>query len=355
MPDSGIMRFSIIAGPRQRADLGQSAAEAWWNYVNDAVLAEELGFDAAYFGEHHFCFASGNSSPLTMLTAVAARTSRIRVGTSVICAPFHNPLRLAEDIAAVDIASNGRFDLGIGVGSQWEEFNTFGIDPKTRFARTWEVIDILERCLNGDDTEFDIDGKYYTYPGVRWIMQPVQKRIPIYWGGFGPKGVKRAAERGYNLIAPDVTGVYEQVIRARGESPQDKVIGFVNNISIADTWEEAFEATAEPCQWVSNQYALRRDLDGNQPPESDRVTMELIRHGAETGERVGFAVPNPGTVEQIIAKFLPIVRGEQGLVTHIGLEVRPPGTSTENAHRTMRLFAEHVMPVLRAEAAKRGI
>jgi alkanesulfonate monooxygenase SsuD/methylene tetrahydromethanopterin reductase-like flavin-dependent oxidoreductase (luciferase family) len=353
------MRFSIIAGPRQRTDLGQTAAEAWWNYVNDAVLAEELGYDAAYFGEHHFCFASGNSSPLTMLTAVAARTSRIRLGTSVICAPFHNPLRLAEDIAAVDIASNGRFDLGIGVGSQFEEFRTFGVDPRTRFGRTWEVIDILERCLHGDESEmdapFDIEGKFFNFPGVRWIMQPVQKRIPIFWGGFGPKGVSRAAERGYNLIAPDVTGVYEQITRDRGERPEDKLIGFVNHVSIADTWEEAFDSTAEPCMWVSNQYALRKDLEGNQPPESARVTMDMIRRGAETGEQVGFAVPNPGTVEQIIEKFLPIVRGERGLVTHIGLEVRAPGTSTENAHRTMRLFAEHVMPILRDEAAKRGI
>jgi alkanesulfonate monooxygenase SsuD/methylene tetrahydromethanopterin reductase-like flavin-dependent oxidoreductase (luciferase family) len=348
------VRFSIIAGPRQRADLGQSAADAWWNYVNDAVLAEELGYDAIYYGEHHFCFASGNSSPLTMLTAVAARTSRIRIGTSVICAPFHNPLRLAEDIAAVDIASNGRFDLGIGVGSQWEEFRTFSIDPKERFGRTWEIIDILERCLHGDEEEFDHHGKYYDFPGVRWIMQPIQKRIPIFWGGFGPQGVKKAGERGYHLIAPDVTGTYERVMREHGRNPGEHLIGFVNHVSIADTWEQAFEATAEPCMWVSNQYALRKGLDGVQPPESARVTMEMMRHGAETGEQLAFAVPNPGTVDQIIEKFLPIVRGERGLITHIGLEVRAPGTKTEDAHRTMRLFAEQVRPVLQEEAAKLG-
>ena len=349
------MRFSIISGPRQRVDLGQSAAEAWHDYVGDAVLAEELGYDAVYFGEHHFCFASGNSSPLTMAAAVAARTSRIRIGTSVICAPFHNPLRLAEDVAAVDIASNGRFDLGIGVGSQWEEFRTFGIDPAERFGRTWEVIDILERCLHGDEEEFDHKGRFYEFPGVRWVMKPVQDRIPIFWGGFGPRGVRKAAERGYHLIAPDVTGTYDQVMRDHGRRPEEYLVGFVNNVSVADTWEEAFHATAEPCQWVSNQYALRPDLQGIRPPESARVTMEAIRRGAETGERVGFSVPNPGTVPQIIEKFLPLVRGERGLITHIGLEVRPPGTGTDDVHRTMRLFAEQVMPVLKTEAAHRGI
>ena len=170
------MRFSIIGGARHRADLGQSAYDAQRNFIEDAVLAEELGYDGIYFAEHHFCFCSGHSSPLTMLAEVAARTERVRVGTAVICAPFHNPLRLAEDIASVDMISNGRFDIGIGVGSQWEEFQTFGIDPKERFGRTWEVIDIIERCLYSPVEEvFDWKGRYYDFPGIRWIMQPVQE------------------------------------------------------------------------------------------------------------------------------------------------------------------------------------
>lgn len=346
------MRFSIVSGPRHRADRGQSASQAWWDYLGDALLAEELGYDAVYFGEHHFCFASGHSSPLTLAAVVAARTSRIRIGTSVICAPFHNPLRLAEDIAAVDIASCGRFDLGIGVGSQWEEFRTFGIDPGERFGRTWETLDILERCLHGAEEEFDHHGRYFDFPGVRWILQPVQQRIPILWGGFGPRGVARAAERGYHLIAPDITGTYERVLREHGRDPVDYLVGFVNVVSIADSWEAAFDAVAEPCQWVSNVYALRRDLEGNVPPQSERVTLEALRHGAETGRSSAFATPLVGTVDQIIDHFLPMVRGEQGLTTHLVLEVRPPGTQTEHAHRTMRLFATEVRPVLEAEARR---
>ncbi len=349
------MRFSVIAGPRQRPDLGQSAADAWWNYVEDAVMAEQLGFDAVYFGEHHFCFASGNSSPLIMLSHVAARTERIRIGTSVICAPFHNPLRLAEDIAAVDIVSKGRFELGISVGSQWEEFLTFGIPPEERFGRTWEIIDIIERCLHSGEETFDHHGRYYNFPGVQWIMQPIQKRIPILWGGFFPKGVARAAKRGYHLIAPDVTGTYERVMREQGRQAEKHMIGFVTILSIARTREEAFATIAPHALWVNNIYALRRDLDGNQPPESARITMEQLRTGWESGGAVGLFDPVAGTVEDIINHYLPIVRGERGLITHIGIEVRPPGTTSEAAHRTMNLFAREVMPVLKAEAAKRGI
>jgi len=348
------MRFSIIGAPRQRYDLGETAAQAWWDFVEDAVLADQLGFDAIYTGEHHFCFASGNSSPLVLLTHIAARTERIRVGTSVICAPFHNPLRLAEDIAAVDIVSRGRFDLGIGVGSQWEEFQTFGINPKERVGRTWEIIDIIERCLHGKEETFDWEGKYYHFPGVRWIMQPVQKRIPILWGGFGPQSVARAAERAYHLIAFDVTGAYERVMREHGRRPEDYLIGFVNRISIGSTREKAFEAVAEPCTWTSNQYALRPDLEGNKPPESAAFSVEDIRRAWQQGSFRGgpFSVPIAGTVEEVTEHFLKIVRGEMGLITHVGLQVREPGTKTEDVHRTMTLFAQEILPVLRAEAAR---
>jgi alkanesulfonate monooxygenase SsuD/methylene tetrahydromethanopterin reductase-like flavin-dependent oxidoreductase (luciferase family) len=350
------MRFSIIAGPRQRADLNQSASDAWWNYVNDAVLAEKLGFDSAFIGEHHFCFASGNSSPFVMLSHIAARTERIRIGTSVTCMPFHNPLRVAEDIAAVDIVSKGRFDFGVGVGSQYEEFETFGIPPGERFGRTWEGIDIIERCLHGGEEVFSHKGKYFDFPNVRWIIPPYQKRIPIFWGGFGQQGVTRAAERGYHLIAPDVTGAYTRVMREHGRKPEEHFIGFVYPTSIANDREQAFAAIAEPCLWVSNVYALRRNLDGTTPPESSRITMDQIRTAWETGERGPFfAMPIAGTVEDIIKAFLPLINGAHGLITHIGIEARPPGTKTADVERTMTLFAKEVIPVLRAEAAKRGL
>ena len=86
------MRFSIIGAPRQRYDLGESAANAWWDWVEDALLAEKLGFDAVYTGEHHFCFASGNSAPLILLTESATspklRYSRLLRSTSSMRAKY---------------------------------------------------------------------------------------------------------------------------------------------------------------------------------------------------------------------------------------------------------------------------
>lgn len=350
------MRFSYIGGPRPRPDLNQPAAQAWRNYVSDGLLADKLGFDAFYVGEHHFCFASGTSAPMVMLAEVAARTERIRLGTSILCLPFHNPLTIAENIAAVDIVSDGRFDLGFGVGSQYEEFNTFGIPPGERFGRTWEAIDVIERCFSGEET-FSHEGKYFNFPDVQWIIPPVQDNIPMFWGGFGPQGVKRAAKRGYNLIAPDITGVYCETLREMGQKPEEKVIGFAHPICVAPTKKEAIDAIADASLFVNNVYARRRNLDGTWPEDSAEISMEQLveaLHGEaqESGDGAG-AIKFPPVAdnpEGVIEKLLPFVRGERGLITHMAFEFRPPGVKTRDVERSMTLFANEVMPVLKAEA-----
>ena len=99
------------------------------DFISDAVLAEELGFTSSWYGEHHFRECQWTGSPMLVATAVAARTEHLRIGTAVTLLPFHDPIRVAEDAAITDILSGGRFDLGVGPGSQYEEFVTFGRDP----------------------------------------------------------------------------------------------------------------------------------------------------------------------------------------------------------------------------------
>jgi alkanesulfonate monooxygenase SsuD/methylene tetrahydromethanopterin reductase-like flavin-dependent oxidoreductase (luciferase family) len=347
------VRFSVIAGPRQRPDREQTAAEAWKLYIDDIIRADQLGFDSAFIGEHHFCFAQGNSSPFVFLAEAAARTEHIRIGTSVICMPFHNPLRVAEDIAAVDIVSNGRFDFGVGVGSQYEEFETFGIDSAERYGRTWEAIDLIDRCLHSGEEEFSHKGKYFTFPNVRWIIPPVQERVPIWWGGFGPQGVRRAAEHGYNLIATDVTGAYAQTLSERGQRAEDHYVGFTTMVSVARTREEAFDAIGDPCAFVNNVYATRRQLDGTWPGDEGKTSIEALRTGNENQkEDVAMFSPVADTVDGVIERLLPMVRGERGFLNHIGVELRPPGTDTAHVEKSMNLFAKEVIPVLREEFDK---
>lgn len=346
------MRFSLLMGPRQRPDLNQSAADAWRNYIGDALRAEEIGLDSVFIGEHHFSFAAGTGAPLIMASNIAARTERIRIGSAVLCLPFHNPLRLADEVAALSIVSGGRFDLGVGVGSQYEEFESFGIPSEERTARTWEALDVIEKCLSGVE-QFSHEGKFFNFPNVRFIMQP-EHPIPIFWGGFGPQGARKAAQRGFHLFAPDVTGQYTATLKELGRNPKDYCIGFGPIISIAETKQKALDVITDGMLFHSNVYGLRRNLDGTWPPESARVTAEHLRSANDGDGRVGLFSIVADTVEGVIERLLPIVRGEYGLCTHLPVEFRTPGTKTADVERSMRLFGSEVLPVLKKAAAEAG-
>ena len=149
---------------------------------------------------------------MMVAAAVAARTERIRIGSSVVLLPFHNPIRVAEDAAIADILSNGRFDLGVGPGSQYEEFVTFGKDPAEMNQRSWEMVDWIQRAFT--ETEmFSHTGRFYDIPDMTFTTKPVQQPLPMWWGGMGPKNLARAAERGMNLIAPFNAG-YDAALQA---------------------------------------------------------------------------------------------------------------------------------------------
>ena len=113
--------------------------------VDLAVEAEQLGFDGIWLSEHHFQDNQWSPSLLPILGAIAARTSTLRIGTNLIVAPYHHPIRLAEDVATVDLLSGGRLDVIVGTGSIRSEFDTFGIAPGERWGRTFETLEVMAR------------------------------------------------------------------------------------------------------------------------------------------------------------------------------------------------------------------
>ena len=195
------MEFSILNAVRNHPARPYPLSEVYADFVGDAVLAEELGFTSSWYGEHHFRECQWTGSPMLVATAVAARTEHLRIGTAVTLLPFHDPIRVAEDAAITDILSGGRFDLGVGPGSQYEEFVTFGRDPAEMNQRAWELIDFIQRALR-EPGEFSHKGRFYDIPEMTFTTKPVQDPIPIWWGGMGPRNQRRAAERGFNFIGP---------------------------------------------------------------------------------------------------------------------------------------------------------
>src|SRR5207247_1412405 len=162
-------------------------------------LAETLGFDSAWVSEHHGAGDGYLPSLLPMLAAFAEATDRLKLGTGVLLAPFHDPLRLAEDAAVVDQLSGGRLLLGLGLGWREEEFRMFGQPVSERVARTVEAVEILRRAWTGE--RFSYEGRIHRYDDVLVTPTPAREGgVPIYLGGFTEKAVRRAGRMGDGYI-----------------------------------------------------------------------------------------------------------------------------------------------------------
>jgi alkanesulfonate monooxygenase SsuD/methylene tetrahydromethanopterin reductase-like flavin-dependent oxidoreductase (luciferase family) len=125
--------------------------EIYARNVEDAVYAERLGLDFVWVSEHHFAPDAWSPSPLHILGAIAARTTRLELGTNLLLMPFYHPLRLTEDVATLDILSNGRLTgLAVGSGSIEDEFESYAMPSKQRWGRLFEALHIMRESCERD-------------------------------------------------------------------------------------------------------------------------------------------------------------------------------------------------------------
>ena len=157
-----------------------------------AGACEDAGFDAFWVSEHHGWPDGYLPSPLIALAAAAATTSTITLGTGVVVAPLHDPIRLAEDAAVLDQLSEGRLVLGLGVGYLDREYRTFGVRSSTRGRRTAETVEVLRHAWSGET--FSYEGMVITRDRVRVTPTPFcDEGIPIWLGGYADAALRRAA------------------------------------------------------------------------------------------------------------------------------------------------------------------
>ena len=170
--------------------------------VDLAGRAEELGVDSVWTHDHVFNVAHvleriGNRpyyEPLALLSYVAACTTRVRLGTSVLVLPYHNAIRLAKTAATLDVLSRGRLILGVGVGAVENEMEAMGSPFKERGALTDESIAVMRTLWRDEDPRFD--GRYYRFAEMKFSPKPVQQPIPLVIGGVSRPAIRRAARLG---------------------------------------------------------------------------------------------------------------------------------------------------------------
>src|SRR5579859_5696538 len=179
MSTNSKVRFGLWYDFRNPAQWRQPYTQLYGEILDQVAWAENNGFDDCWLSEHHFIEDGYLPSMLPAAAAIAARTKRIRIPLGVLLVPFHNPVRLAEDIAVVDAISGGRFELGVGVGFKHEEFEGFGIPFKERGARTNQSLQIIRRLLSGETVTFK--SEFFDFKNVKVTPEPIQKPYPPIW------------------------------------------------------------------------------------------------------------------------------------------------------------------------------
>ena len=175
-----VVRVGLLYDLANPPEWNREPAELYRYELEQAVRAEQLGIDGIWVTEHHFTHGY-ICSPLLFLTALATRTTAVRLGTAVLLPVLYHPVRLAEDIAILDVLSNGRVELGVGIGSVFQEYECFGVNPKERVSVLREILDILRLAWSGE--EFSYHGNHFDLGPVTVIPKPSQQPHPPILGG----------------------------------------------------------------------------------------------------------------------------------------------------------------------------
>lgn len=222
----------FLIGQRTGPETG--FGEIYRNLLEEAELAERLGYHGVLLAEHHFTNYCAIPNPLMLAAAIGQRTSRVRIGTAVIVLPLHNPVQLAEDIAQADQLTGGRLEIGIGRGYAAYEFTPFGLRLEDSSAAVLDGLDALERLWSGPDVSSP-DGRW-SFPPITITPEPVQRPRPPGWlACTSPSSFGIALDRGlFPFIAVGVRGrdfvlesrrVFEAECARRGVDPRTTRFG----------------------------------------------------------------------------------------------------------------------------------
>lgn len=315
----------------------RSDADIYGEVVERCVVAERAGFDSVWVSEHHFLDDGYMPSLLVASAAIAQATVSVEIGTGVLLAPLHDPIRIAEDAATVDLISGGRLILGLGAGWRPEEFDVLGVDQSERAARMRETVAVL-RGAWGPGT-FEHKGHQ-----VNVTPKPAHP-IPIWLGGFAPAAIRRAGRiaDGFLGSSTGTAGIdaFAQAQEiAREARRDDSPFTFALHVPVfvsedGDPWEKV-KRNYGYLRWkYPDMGAARGSVQAKSPPQLDAATEEQLRASIICGR--------PDDVAAEIAKF----RDALGEDIHFICRSDFPGMPRDQQLETIETLGTKVLPSLR--------
>ena len=342
------MKFSNFLFPESKTPAGDY--DVIEESLREAELSEKLGYDVIWLAEHHFDGGCAYVDPTTFAAAIAARTTKIKIGFAVAQMALHHPIRFAEQIALVDNISKGRMVVGVGRGTAYNfyEFRGFGIDPNEAHDMLLEVEDILVKSWTTNN--YKHDGKYWQLELPVLRPQVFQKpHPPMIRACSGLESTLEMAREGRPFmmnVQSDETTVkrlrqYQTTMSEAGHSDETVAQSMADswvwrNIFVADT-----DAEAEKLG-ISYFREMRAYLQTNRDKMNTNAELQAQAAGAVGAARNslehGVIVGSPETVSERLQAVND--SGVGGVIIHFRLGAMPYDL---NSH-SMKLFAEQVMP-----------
>jgi alkanesulfonate monooxygenase SsuD/methylene tetrahydromethanopterin reductase-like flavin-dependent oxidoreductase (luciferase family) len=336
------MRFGLFGGGRGGKQ-GVADSHPYEDYIEYVCEAEELGFEGVFLVEHHFTGLGQISASLNLLTFLAARTTRMRLGTAVVVLPWHNPVLLAEQAATLDVLSRGRFDFGIGRGYRHNEFHGFCMPQEEAGERYQETLQFLRKAWTSEE-RFSHHGTYWHFEDIVVEPQPLQKPHPPLWVGAGrPESIREAGVQGFNLLLDQFAGTeetgeriaaYRAGVESTGATFDPYRIGLTRSLNIAMNHRERELAYERRAKMLLGIQALAEDPK-HKPSMALPTSYDDSRLATEQSTLLG-------TPDEIIARLQAL----QDVGTAYVLLI-DPGGSREH----LRQFAREVMPAFAEESA----
>jgi alkanesulfonate monooxygenase SsuD/methylene tetrahydromethanopterin reductase-like flavin-dependent oxidoreductase (luciferase family) len=259
-------------------------------------VADELGYDTVFTNEHHFTDYTVCPDTMVLLAYVAARTERIRLGTSVIVLPWHQPIRIAEQIAMVDVLSHGRVLPGLGRGTAIHEHEGLNSDPEESRDRFREAVEVMRLAFTGEP--FDYEGPFHTYKSVTLRPRPPRPKIPMIGASTTPSSCALLGEMGLGIMLMgqgqlpadtfESLESWRSAYLGAGHDPADAETVYHGLGYVADTDEQAYEKVAALLPT-----ALDTQLRHYEAFENRWLTTHAYRDQGELVQRMTAAMTDP--------------------------------------------------------------
>src|ERR1700693_4507589 len=348
---------------------GRSDASVVGEHLAMGDLAEPLGFDSLFALEHHFTGYAMSPAPTQLLSYFAGRTKRIGFGTAVIVLPWHDPVRVAEQIALLDILCGGRCLFGFGRGAASVEYEGFRIPMEEARPRFVEAAQIVVKALSHDS--FDYEGEFYRIPRTAIRPRPISHpERRFYASAVSPDSAEIMAKLGFGILmvmqnewvkASDDIARYREIATAAGHAPRPPII--LTNVCCAESRQEAQERAVNylglKWQSIDDHYHFSdghlSTVKGYESYGKMARTYAKINESAETRAKATdfyVSIQIVGTPNDCLEKIGQLQRltGLDHLVTEFSFG----GLPHEEAELNMRLFADRVLPTLQRDPAFAG-